>query len=128
VVLVTNRWLSDRFVETTRNRAEVRLALYSGNLVSELQRTSVVPLLLARDPDLMRALKEGNFRPPRAKLIGAGKIAVASILLLDQDGRVVGATNRNVLGTNHRNETYFVDAQRSQRHGLHRRASARRGL
>jgi hypothetical protein len=27
VVLVTNRWLTDRFVETTRNRAEVRLAL-----------------------------------------------------------------------------------------------------
>jgi hypothetical protein len=27
---------------------------------------------------------------------------------------VVGATNRNVLGTNHRNETYFVDAQRAK--------------
>ena len=41
VVLTTNRWLSERFTETTRNRAELRLALYSGNIISELQRTSV---------------------------------------------------------------------------------------
>jgi len=27
VVLVTNRWLSERFTETNRNRAEQRLAL-----------------------------------------------------------------------------------------------------
>ena len=47
VIAVTNRWLSERFTETTRNRAELRLALYSGNIVSELQRTSVVPLLLS---------------------------------------------------------------------------------
>ncbi len=44
VVLVTNHWLSDRFTESTRNRAELRLALYSGNMLSELQRTSLVPL------------------------------------------------------------------------------------
>jgi two-component system C4-dicarboxylate transport sensor histidine kinase DctB len=114
VVVVTNRWLSDRFVEATRNRAEVRLALYTGNLVSELQRTSVVPLLLARDPDLISALKEGNFSSTSAKLIALqSEIAVASIRLLDIDGRVVGATNRNVLGGNHRNETWFVDAQRA---------------
>ena len=60
VVLVTNRWLSERFTETTRNRAELRLALYSGNMVSELQRTSVVPLLLAGDPALVEALHRTN--------------------------------------------------------------------
>ena len=31
-VYFTNRLLTDRFTETTRNRAELRLALYSGNL------------------------------------------------------------------------------------------------
>ena len=35
VIAVTNRWLSERFTETTRNRADLRLALYSGNIVSE---------------------------------------------------------------------------------------------
>ncbi len=115
VVLTTNRWLSDRFTEATRNRAEVRLALYTGNLVSELQRTSVVPLLLARDPALIQALQEGNYASTTAKLIALqSEIAVASIRLLDGDGRVVGATNRNLLGTSHRNDAYFVDAQRAK--------------
>ncbi len=114
VVLVSNKWLTDRFVETTRNRADVRLALYSGNLVSELQRTSVVPLLLSRDPDLIDALRIGNFSATSAKLIALQReIGVASIRLLDVDGRVVGATNRNTLGTSHRSDAFFVDAQRA---------------
>jgi two-component system C4-dicarboxylate transport sensor histidine kinase DctB len=115
VVIVSNRWLTDRFVETTRNRSEVRLALYTGNLVSELQRTSVVPLILARDPELITALRDGNFSATSAKLIQLqSEIGVASIRLLDNDGRVVGATNRNLLGISHRSEPYFVDAQRAK--------------
>jgi two-component system C4-dicarboxylate transport sensor histidine kinase DctB len=113
VVLVSNRLLTDRYTADTRNRAELRLALYTGNLMSELQRTSVVPLLLSRDPDLARALRDGNFSATSAKLIALqSQIGVASIRLLDADGRVVGATNRNILGTTNRSESYFVDAQR----------------
>ncbi len=113
VVFVTNRWLTERFSETTRNRSEVRLALYSGNLVSELQRNSIVPLLLSRDPELIRALTEGLYPSTSARLISfQAEIGAASILLLDRDGRVVGATNRNRLGSSHRNAPYFVDAQR----------------
>jgi len=115
VVLVSNRLLTDRYTADTKSRAEVRLALYTGNLMAELQRTSVVPLLLASDPDLGRALKDGNFSGTSAKLIALqDELGVASIRLVDAAGRVVGATNRNVLGTNHRNETYFVEAQRAK--------------
>ena len=114
-VLITNRWLSERFTETTRNRAELRLALYSGNVLSELQRTSVVPLLLADDPAIRDALVKGSFADTTLRLIQVqGEIGVASILLLDGDGRAVGATNRNLLGSNHRAATYFVDAQRTK--------------
>ncbi|MEY4696160.1 MAG: hypothetical protein RIT14_588 [Pseudomonadota bacterium] len=114
VVLVTNRWLSERFTETTRNRAELRLALYSGNIVSELQRTSVVPLLLSSDPALADALRGSNFSGTSQKLIRVqAEIGVASILLLDATGRTVGATNRNLLGTSHRASGYFVEAQRT---------------
>ena len=100
VVLITNRWLSERFTETTRNRAELRLALYSGNMLSEVQRTSVVPLLLADDPAIREALKKNTFARTSLRLIEVQKeIGVASILLLDKDGWTVGATNRNLLGT-----------------------------
>src|SRR5699024_8019758 len=60
-VWVTNRLLTDRFTEVTRNRAELRLALYGGNLVSELRRNSIVPQLLARDPTLIAALNSKDF-------------------------------------------------------------------
>ena len=114
VVLVTNRWLSDRFTETTRNKAELRLALYSGNMISELQRTSIVPLLLSGDPAISQALQDGNFSGTSRKLIQLQtQIGVASILLLDNDGRAMGATNRNLLGASYRQRASFIDAQRS---------------
>ncbi|OIQ04897.1 MAG: two-component system sensor histidine kinase [Rhodobacteraceae bacterium CG2_30_10_405] len=113
VVGVTNQWLGDRFSEATRNKAELRLALYSGNLVSELQRTAVVPLLLARDPELIGALTSGNYSRTSARLISfQAEIGAASIQLLDGDGRTVGATNRNLLGTSLRGTPGFVDALR----------------
>ncbi|MGL6209008.1 MAG: sensor histidine kinase, partial [Paracoccaceae bacterium] len=115
VVLVTNRWLSERFTETTRNRAELRLALYSGNLTSELQRTSVVPLLLSGDPAISAALSKADFSGTTLRLIQVqAEIGVASILLLDEAGRAVGATNRNLLGRDYSAEPLFVDAQRTK--------------
>ncbi len=114
VVLITNRFLTERFTETTRNRAELRLALYSGNMISELQRTSVVPLLLSRDPAISEALQNGDFSRTSQRLIQVqADIGVASILLLDNSGRTVGATNRNLLGSNYRAMSFFMDAQRS---------------
>ena len=115
VVLTTNRWLSDRFTDTTRNRAELRLALYSGNMITELQRTAVVPLLLARDPELIRALSVGDFSGTSQRLISfQTEIGAASILLLDAEGRTVGATDRNLLGSGHAQDGAFVDALRAK--------------
>ena len=115
VIWFTNAFLSDRFSETTRNRAEVRLALYTGHILSELQRTSVVPLLLARDPALIASLNSSNFSITSQNLIEAqAEIGAASILLLDVTGRTVAATERTRLGTNHATEPYFVTAQRSK--------------
>lgn len=113
VVLVTNRFLTDRFTETTRNRADLRLALYSGNMISELQRTSVVPLLLSRDPAISEALRKGDFSRTTQRLIQVqADIGVASIVLLDAEGRTVGATNRYLLGTNYRTQHFFSEAER----------------
>lgn len=111
----TNLWLTQRFTETTRARAQVRSALYTGNLVSELQRNSVVPLLLARDPALIESLATQSYSTTSARLITAQKeIETASMLLLDGAGRVVGATRRQVLGTNYAGEPFYVDAMRQR--------------
>ncbi|WP_127900292.1 sensor histidine kinase [Solirhodobacter olei] len=115
LVYITNAALTQRFTETTRNRAQLRLALYSGNVMSELQRNSVVPLLLARDPALIKALTTGDFTSTSQRLISLQtEIDAAAILLLDADGRVVAATDRKRIGQNLKSTPAFVDAQRSQ--------------
>lgn len=113
-VWLTNNWLTERFTESTRNRAQVRLALYSGNVLSELRRASVVPLLLSRDPTLIGALSTGDFSQSSQLLISyVEEIGAESLQLLDDSGRVVAATDRSRIGTNLRNAPYFVEALRS---------------
>lgn len=114
VIYVSNQFLTQRFTETIRNRSEVRLALYVTNLMSELQRNSVVPQLLARDPDLITALEDSNYSLSTARLLSfVDEIGAASLMLLDRDGRSVAATDRNRLGEFHRAAPYFVNAQRN---------------
>ena len=113
-VWFTNRLLTDRFTETTRNRAELRLTLYSGNLVSELQRNSIVPQLLARDPALIGALNSVDYSQSTQRLFEfLDEIGAASLQMLDSGGRTVAATERSRLGENHRTSPYFLDALRS---------------
>lgn len=115
VVFVTNRLLTDRFTETTRNRAELRLVLYGGNLLSELRQNAIVPQLLARDPALISALNTGDYTQSTQRLISfVDEIGAASLTLLDRDGRTVASTDRNSLGQSHRQAPYYVDALRSK--------------
>ena len=114
-VWVTNSWLTDRFAESTRARTEVRLALYSGNIISELQRTAVVPRFLANDSDLLRSLSSAEYSTASQRLIAAKKeISASSIRLLDTSGRLVAATDRTQIGTSYANAQFFVDALRAR--------------
>jgi len=113
-VWVTNLWMTERFTVATRTQTEVRSALYSGNIVSELQRVAVIPLLLARDPALITALYSNEFGATSQRLITyQEETGVASLILLDSEGRTVAATDRTLLGSNFRGAPFFVSATRS---------------
>jgi two-component system C4-dicarboxylate transport sensor histidine kinase DctB len=113
-ISVTNKLLTERFTESTRNRAELRIALYSGNLLAELRQNAIVPQLLARDPALIGALNSADYSMSTLRLISfVEEIGAASLMLYDIDGRTVAATDRNRLGSSHRSEAYFVDAIRA---------------
>ncbi len=113
-ISITNKLLTDRFTESTRNRAELRIALYSGNLLAELRQNAIVPQLLSRDPALIEALTRADYSLSTQRLISfVEEIGAASLVLYDIDGRTVAATDRNRLGASHRSEAYFVDAIRS---------------
>jgi two-component system, NtrC family, C4-dicarboxylate transport sensor histidine kinase DctB len=114
VMWVSNIWLTERFTESTRNRSELRLALYSGSIMSELQRHSVVPLLLSRDPVLIRSLEQNDFTMTSQRLISyVEEIGAASIILLSRDGRVVAATDRQRIAELRSADPFFVEALRS---------------
>jgi len=114
IIWVSNIWLTERFTESTRNRAEVRLAIYSGSVISEIQRHQVVPLLLSRDPVLIRSLEANDYTNISQYLISyVDEIGAASILLLDREGRVVGATDRARISQRRDSDPFFVEATRS---------------
>jgi two-component system C4-dicarboxylate transport sensor histidine kinase DctB len=114
VIWVSNIWLTDRFTESTRNRSELRLALYSGSVMSELQRHSVVPLLLSRDPVLIRSLEQGDFSTTSPRLISyVEEIGAASLILLNREGRIVAATDRQRIAELRSSDPFFVEALRS---------------
>jgi len=114
IVWITNSLLTERFTESTRNRANLRLTLYSGNLQSELKRASIVPQLLARDPALIGALNSSDHAQSSRRLISyIDEIGAASLTLLDSGGRVVAASNRQKIGENQQSTPHFVNAIRS---------------
>ncbi|QMU57740.1 MAG: sensor histidine kinase [Boseongicola sp.] len=114
VVWITNQLLTERFTESTRSRAEVRLALYSGNIFSELQRNQIVPQLLARDPTLIDALNSRNFTQSSERLVSyRDEIGAASIILLEDGGNVVAATNTDQFNSNHGEAPYYLEALES---------------
>ncbi len=114
IVWISNLWLTDRFTERTRSAAELRVALYSSAIMSELQRNRVVPLLLSRDPLMVEALNSDDFSATSRRLISfSEEIGAASLRLLDEQGRTVGSSDRTQLGQTHRNAAFFVNALRT---------------
>ena len=113
-IAVTNYYLTDRFTERTRNRAELRLVLYAGNLLSELRQNAIVPQLLSRDPALISALASSDFTLSSQRLITfKEEISAASLTLLGRDGRVVASTDRESIGVSYATSPVFIEALRS---------------
>ncbi|KPU84254.1 cytochrome C biogenesis protein CcmE [Marinosulfonomonas sp. PRT-SC04] len=114
VVWSTNAMLTERFTETTRNQAQVRMTLYSGTLISELQRAAIVPQLLSRDPALIGALNSNDHSQTSRRLISyVAEIGVSGLMLLDREGRAVAASDRNKIGSQHRGRPYYFNAIRA---------------
>ena len=114
VVWITNILLTERYTSTYRSEAEVNQKLYANSLVSELRRSQVVPLLLARDPTMISALNSDDYTATSRRLIEfSEEIGTAGLRLLDSGGRTVASSRREELGTNYRQEPSFVAALRA---------------
>lgn len=116
IMIFTNQFLTQRFSATQRTDSQLRAALYAGNLRTLLRQQSLVPPLLSRDPQLVSALQSGDFTRTSQRLIEVAEdIRVATITMLDLDGRVVAASDRRELGAVLADQPYFTAALREPR-------------
>ncbi|MEZ8098075.1 MAG: ATP-binding protein [Amylibacter sp.] len=113
IILLSNLYLTQNYSQVKRSEAERELSLYSGRLISELQRVSVVPLLLSRDTGLISDINTKDFQLTSQRLITfSDEIRVKSITLLERYGRIVESSDRSDLGQNLRGQDFFFNAIR----------------
>jgi two-component system C4-dicarboxylate transport sensor histidine kinase DctB len=94
VIWASHVYLTRAFSEDQTADATVRATLYAGSIQSTVQRHSVVPLLLSRDPILILALRSGQYQGAEERLASfKEEIGAGSIFLLDAEGRIVAASD-----------------------------------
>ena len=94
VIWASHIYLSRAFSVDQETDATVRATLYGGSIQSSMQRHSVVPLLLSRDPILILALRSGAYAGAEDRLASfRDEIGAGSIFLLDAEGRIVAASD-----------------------------------
>ena len=109
VIWTSQIYLTRSFGETQEADATLRATLYAGSIQSTMQRHSVVPLLLARDPILMIALRMGEFDEAEARLADfREEIGAGSIFLLDAEGKIVAASDELPLEQYDGDKAYFT--------------------
>ncbi len=109
----SNTFLTDRFTIDQREESLMRSGLYASSIASALQRSANVPLLLSRDQTIITALQSNDFQNTSQRLISFKEdLSVASLFLMDVDGRVVAASDRRDLGTVQDKPAFFVRALR----------------
>ena len=114
VMWLSNLYFTQLFNNSTRANAVRQLSLYSGRIISDLQRSAVVPLLLSRDTTLISALNTSDFLTSSQRLINYhADIGTKEIFLLDRGGRTVASSNRTELGQFLKNKPVYVSAMRS---------------
>jgi len=115
VVWFSNVYLTASFTQTQRAQAELRAALYAGNLKSTLERYAVVPTLLARDATLITALSTGNYSSTSQRLQSfQEETGAASVFLMDLTGRIVAGSDRRMLGESRSETEFFSQMLRTQ--------------
>ncbi|MEO0386957.1 MAG: sensor histidine kinase, partial [Pseudomonadota bacterium] len=93
LIVASNDLLTRRFSDSLRADSQLTAALYSGNMVGMLERQSLVPLLLARDPVFIADLRSNDYQDTSQRLIEfKEEINAAEIDLLDGEGRVVASS------------------------------------
>jgi two-component system C4-dicarboxylate transport sensor histidine kinase DctB len=108
VIWASHVYLTRAFSEDQSTDATLRATLYAGSIQSTMQRHSVVPLLLSRDPILITALRTGRFEEAAERLASfREEIGAGSIFLLNDQARIVAASDDSPAEQYTEDKTYF---------------------
>jgi two-component system C4-dicarboxylate transport sensor histidine kinase DctB len=112
VIWASHAYLTRAFSTDQEADATVRATLYAGSIQSTIQRHSVVPLLLSRDPILILALRSGEYAGAEERLASfKEEIGAGSIFLLDAEGRIVAASDERPREEYDGDKAYFTAAR-----------------
>ena len=119
-MLATDRAMRNSAIEEMRGEAEADVAILAAGLESELDKFSLVPRVLAADPEV-RALLGGEQRQQRVlnqRLEDlADQTGAAAIYLMDAQGDTLAASNwrlpTSFVGSNYGFRSYYTEAMAS---------------
>lgn len=90
VLFITNSFFTSRFSDTIKRQAQLNLTKNASNVLSELQKNSIIPQLLVNDQEITQALISEDFSLLSEKFSRfINEISIASISLLDKNGSLV---------------------------------------
>ena len=111
LLLATNSIFTSKYLNEIKQEGEIRLAKNERNIVSELQKNSIIPQFLVRDQSIRKALLSKNFFSlPEIFSEFIDEISIESITLLDRNGRIVALAGKENLNTNSSNNIIFSTA------------------
>ena len=90
VLFITNSFFTSRFSEVIKRQAQLNLTKNTNNVLSELQKNSIIPQLLVNDQEITKALISQDFSLLSDRFSRfINDISIASISLLDKNGSLV---------------------------------------
>ena len=90
ILFLTNSFFSSRFSDVIKRQGQINLTKNASDVLSELQKNSIIPQLLVNDQEITKALISGDFFSLSDRFSRfIDDISIASITLLDKDGSPV---------------------------------------
>ena len=90
VLFLTNSFFTSRYSEVLKRQEQINLTKNSDSILSELQKSSIIPQLLVNDQEIMKALISKDFSLLSKKFSSfITDISIASITLFDENGMLV---------------------------------------
>ena len=111
LLVATNSFFTSKYLNDIKQEGEIRLTQNERNIVSELQKNSVIPQFLVRDQSIWNALLSNNFSSlPQMFFEFTDEISIESITLMDRTGQIVAVAGKENLNVNSSNKIIFKTA------------------